>query len=71
MRELLLIDRDPWALELYRLGEDGLALAGTSTPEQPTVLTSAVLPLAFSLVPGDPRPVIEVVHADGLQRWRV
>ncbi len=40
-RELLIVDRFPWALELYRLSEGGtLDLAGRSTPEQPLSLVS-------------------------------
>jgi hypothetical protein len=74
-RELLLIDRDPWALELYRpgVGGVGLALAGTSTVGGGELLASAVLPLGFRLVAGEGggRPRIEVTHADGAQRWLV
>jgi Uma2 family endonuclease len=71
VRELLLIDREPWALELYRNQGAGLALAGASTLDDPRVLTSGVLPLAFRLVPGAMRPDIEVTHSDGVQRWTV
>jgi Uma2 family endonuclease len=71
VRELLLIDRDPWALELYKRRKSKLARAGTSTPEQPKRLASAVLPLSFRLQPGEPRPQIEVAHRDGRQRWVV
>ena len=34
VRELLLIDRYPWSLELYRLSGNELVLAGRSTDEQ-------------------------------------
>ncbi len=68
-REVLLIDRFPWSLEHYRRIEGKMALVGKSTPDDPKTLASEVLPLSFRLVPGDPRPRIEVVHADGLQRW--
>jgi Uma2 family endonuclease len=70
-RELLLVDRDPWALELYRLEGGTLVLAGKSDLSEPNMLTSSVLPLTFRLVPGEVRPCIEVVHADGVQRWLV
>jgi len=69
VRELLLVDRKPWALELYRLRDGKLVLAGTSTLSQPNTLASEVLPLCFQLVEGDPRPRITITHADGLQRW--
>ncbi|MEO6809496.1 MAG: hypothetical protein ABI353_10345, partial [Isosphaeraceae bacterium] len=70
-RELFLVDRDPWTLELYRLDGGALVLASKSDLSQPNVLTSSVLPLTFRFVPGEGRPRIEVVHADGVQRWLV
>jgi Uma2 family endonuclease len=69
VRELLLIDRDPWGLELYRLQAGQLELAAQSRPEQPDVIQSTVLPLSFRLIPGDKRPRIEVNHVDGVQKW--
>jgi Uma2 family endonuclease len=68
-REALFIDRSPWSLELYRLIDGRMTLVGTSSPDRPEVLRSEVLPLSFRLVAGDPRPRIEVIHADGVQRW--
>jgi Uma2 family endonuclease len=68
-RELLVVDRDPWILELYRLEEGVLRLIGKSSLDRPDLLISEVLPMSFRLVEGDPRPRIEVVHADGVQRW--
>lgn len=62
-REALVIDRDPWQLELYQLAGGVLAPAGTSSIAAPAVLTSGVLPLTFRLVAGQPRPQIEVTHA--------
>ena len=70
-RELMIVDRDPWALELYRLQGDTFVLIGTSDLAQPTLLASAALPMSFRLVPGAKRPRIEVVHANGVQRWLV
>src|SRR5207248_1068970 len=65
VRELLVIDRDPWALELYRLEGGTLRLAGRSTLEQPTDLASTVVPLSLRLTPGEPRPRIEASRLDG------
>jgi Uma2 family endonuclease len=70
-RELLLIDRRPWALELHLLQNCQLVLASKSTLEQPTLLASSVLPLSMRLLPGEPRPRIEVIHRDGVQRWMI
>lgn len=69
VRELLLIDRDPWALELYHSRNGKLELASRSTIAQPDVFASAVLSLTFRLLAGETRPVIEVCNADGKQRW--
>ncbi len=71
VRELLIVDRDPWALELYRLDAGQLNLVGTSTLEKSNTLASAVLPLSFRLVPGKERPLIEVSRTDGDQKWLV
>ena len=68
-RELLLVDHYPWALELYRLAGGVLQPAVISSPDRPDWLTSEVLPLGFRLVGDEPRPVIEVAHSDGVQRW--
>ena len=71
VRELLLIGRDPWQLELYRAGAGGLELAGSTGFARGGTLSSKVLPLSFRLVPGQPRPKVEVAHHDGVQRWLV
>ena len=71
VRELLLVDRDPWGLELYRLHDGRYDLIGQSTPDQPAVLASAVLPLTFRLLPAEPRPRIEVARPDGEQLWTI
>ncbi len=71
VRELLLVDRFPWNLELYRLVEGTLRLVARSTLEEPSLLPSDVLPLSFRLTQGVERPEIEIVHEDGVQRWSV
>jgi len=71
VRELLLIGRSPWRLELYRLAAGRLELTGRSDLTAPDVLASTVVPVSFRLVHGTPRPVIEVAHRDGVQRWLV
>ena len=71
MRELLLIDRDPWGVELYRYSEGGLTLAASSTLADSAALASDVLPLTFRLVRGDERPQIEVTHNESGKQWEV
>lgn len=62
VRELLLVDRDPWALELYQLQGSELKLAGASTLADPVILSSPVLGVSLRLVPGEVRPQIEITH---------
>ncbi len=69
VREILLVDRKPWTLELYRLQDGVLDLVGKSELTDPAVLVSQVVPLSFQLVAGEPRPTILMAHSDGVQRW--
>jgi len=73
-RELLVIDRDPWSLVLYRLGENGLVPAARSDLDAPEVIRSEVVPVSFRLVEDGDRPAIEVEYpeADGqVRRLRI
>ena len=68
VRELLLIDRKPWSLELYRLEEGRLnrvVVAASGT------LTSLVLPLRFALIPAAPHPRIAIFDADDGRQWLI
>jgi len=71
VRELLLIDRDPWSLELYRLNAGRLALVGRSDSDKTETLVSTVVPVSFRLLPGTGRPAIDVTHRDAAQHWLV
>ena len=71
VRELLLIDRKPWTLELYRLDEHRLELVDRGDLHRIVTLKSDVVPVSFRLVAGSPRPRIEVTHHDGAQHWTV
>ncbi len=68
VREVLIVDRDPWRLELYQRQNGKLVLADTSSLDQPNVLTSSVLPVTFRLVNGPTRPQIEIVHQSSGQK---
>jgi Uma2 family endonuclease len=76
-RELLVIDRNPWSLVLYRLGENGLVPAGRSDLDAPEPIRSEVVPVTFRLVAGnegEDRPMIEVEYpaADSrIERLRI
>jgi hypothetical protein len=67
----VILDRDPWAFQLYGLLASQLTRIGQSTLPASETLASAVLPLSFRLVAGPTRPQIEVLHSDGKQKWFV
>ena len=60
-RELFVLDRDPWALELYRLSGGELKSVGTTTPGGDPLRTESV-PLNWSLTAGD-APAVAVAAA--------
>jgi Uma2 family endonuclease len=70
-RELLIVDADPWSLELYALRHSRLVPTGVSSPRSPVLLTSEVVPLTFRLIAGDPAPQIEAAHPETGQSWRI
>jgi Uma2 family endonuclease len=69
--ELLVIDRDPWSLELYRHQDGQLTKVGQSTLASPDVLSSGSVGLRFQLLPGEPRPQIQVTQADAERQWQI
>jgi Uma2 family endonuclease len=71
VRELLLVDRDPWDVQLYRLTNGRLDSVGHSDLSGGDPIISEVVPVSFRLVAGVPRPKIEVTHRDGARRWTV
>ncbi|HSQ56919.1 MAG TPA: Uma2 family endonuclease [Gemmata sp.] len=68
-REVLIVDRYPWVVELYQLQNGKLELAGKSDAANTAVLKCIALPLTFQLQPGTPRPVIRVAHTASGQTW--
>lgn len=70
-RELLIIDREPWRLELHRLTGGRMKLVGRSTPEKPDMLRSKVVPLSWQLVEGEGRPRIRAVHSRSAEEWTI
>jgi Uma2 family endonuclease len=70
VRELLIVDRNPWKLELCRLHGKQLRHSGECVQGSGAgLLTSDVVPLSFSLTDARPRPLIDVIHRDSVQRW--
>jgi Uma2 family endonuclease len=71
VRELLLVARKPWSLELYRLTDGELKLVDKISPDPSQSLTSQVLPVSFRLLPGEPRPTIEVTQTADARQWLI
>jgi Uma2 family endonuclease len=67
--EVLILNRQKWAIELYLLHEGELRKSGESTLSRPDVLSSRVLSLDFRLVPGPARPQIEIRHETSAEQW--
>lgn len=67
VRELLIVDRKPWRVELYRNDGATLALVGSCPAKKPKALASLVIPFRFTLADGLPRPHLLVTRtADGV-----
>ncbi len=71
VRELMLIDRDPWAITLYRLQGDELVEAGRSSVEDSATIVSEIVPLNWQLQFPDGQPAIHITHHDGQQQWTI
>jgi len=69
--ELLVIDRQPWALELYQRRDGRLQLTAQSILGKSDILTSSSLPLTFQLVPGEIRPHITVAQFSDNRSWMI
>ncbi len=70
-RELLVVDRDPWRLELYRRDGNALLLASTSLVCDENWISSDVLGLTMRLESGSDRPRIYLRHAASARHWRI
>ncbi len=71
VQELLILNRQSWALELYRHQGGSLQKVGESTVERPDVLSSEKVSLEFWLIPGEKRPQVEIRHKSSGERWVV
>jgi Uma2 family endonuclease len=68
-RELLIVDREPWQLELLRLADGKLSSVGISTLGDLVSLTSESTPLSFRLAPASDRPRIAITHTGDGRQW--
>ena len=70
VRELLVIDREPWTIELHHPRGGQLVRTGRIAPGDSAVVESTLLPLSFQFIQtAATRPRIEVVHGTTGQRW--
>ena len=69
--ELLVIDREPWSLELYQRRDGHLQLAAQSTLEKNDVLKCSSFPLSFQLIPSNARPQIAVEQFLSNCKWLI
>ncbi len=69
VRELLLVDRYPWRLELYRNTGAGWIDAGSLALGDSERIVSEVLPVSFRLIEVNARPKIEVTHSTDGRVW--
>ena len=70
-RELLIIDRAPWQLELYRNDASVMNLVTTASPDSKAPIYSEVVCLNFDLIAGTKRPRTHVVHSDSGREWTI
>ncbi|MGL4422971.1 MAG: Uma2 family endonuclease, partial [Gemmataceae bacterium] len=70
-QDILVIERQPWVLELFVLTGAGYTSQGRTTVGKMQGFESSVLPLSFGLMPGDHRASVEVRHLLDGRTWSV
>lgn len=68
-RELLVVRRNPWSLELFCLSDKRLVSTGRVDLDTLATLTSEALGMTLRLVPGRERPEVELVDATTGRTW--
>jgi len=71
VRELLIVDRDPWLLELHRLRDGHLGEVGRIERGGGNPLAADTVSLSFELTEGEERPQIRVTHETRNKTWLV
>ena len=71
VKEFLVVDRNPWILELYWPSGETMTLAEKATVEGGETIHLGVLPLTIRLVAGTKRPSIEVTHMTDGRTWSI
>lgn len=67
--EVLVLDRDPWKLELYRNLDGEMKLVGTVKPSDAKKLRSSTVPFEFYLIRSRPRPKVKIIHTETGHEW--
>jgi len=70
VRELLVVDRNPWRLTLYRHNGASLVPAATNEIGDTMAIESEVLPFSFQIVPAADRPRIRIAHKLDGRSWQ-
>jgi Uma2 family endonuclease len=68
-REVLILDRHPWQLELYQLRRGHMRMKGVVTPGDGKSISSAVVPFQFEVLRGRPRPRVKITHVESGRDW--
>jgi len=68
-REVLILDRDPWQIELYQLRRGQLKMVMEAKPGSGDKIACATIPLQFELLRGRPRPKLRATHTESGHSW--
>ena len=68
-REVMIIDRDPWRIELFQLRRGKLRSQGAVRLGDTKSLKSDITSLSFRLGRSRPRPKVKIVHTETGQEW--
>jgi Uma2 family endonuclease len=71
VKELLVIDRYPWSIELLRCQQGELVQVNQSDTDNHVVLACESVPVNLRLLPGEKRPQIEVFARETDKTWIV
>jgi Uma2 family endonuclease len=69
VEELLIVNRETWALELYQRQDNKLQKTAESQLPDGAIISSCKVPLTFRLLPGEKRPAIEVTSVTDNRQW--
>lgn len=71
VREFVIVERRPWAVELFQLQSDRLVSVGRSDEANGAILDSAVLPVRYRVMPGSTPLRVEVTNLKTNQTWNL